>query len=559
MKLHLSILTLALVADSGHAQTRSEAGSKRRQRSGNPEILVNRQGLAQQDLSIRGGSYTGTGVSINGLNLKVPYSAHFNSELPMVGNLLSAPSTQTGLGNATGHLVGTAAYSTLPLEQKSQTSAGIGTREHYTASLFGSSENIGGFIDWEKSRTIDYENNDLDRLSGGAFVQFNQNDWLFDILTASQTKEFGAQGYYGIPSTVYAEERTDDNMLFFGATKGELDDAYFRTSASVREFDDQYRIPTSFFANDVLSRSGAIALEGRTMEIQHIALNLRGDLDHGRVSGDIGSHNRTRGSVLVMPEARFERITLKAGLNSVFQTSESAEWLPMAGIDWFATDNGTVYASYSETEQQPDYQTLYYADPYRTGNASLEQQRSQNAEVGFHQFLSADLDWHIGGFFRRLENASDWTQATASGIWTATDLGDLNVGGLDASINFQTSENLVLKAYYQWMAKDSVDVHAGLYELDYPEHMLNLSAYWRFLNEFAAEFAQTTRYQTSNNARSSNDFGAEASLGLHYFPRYANNVRLSFRVDNLWGTTFQAIPGLKPRPTTVFTGITVTW
>lgn len=526
----------------------------------NPEILINPQGLAQKDLSIRGSSYTGAGSSINGLNLKVPYSAHFNSELPMIGRLLSNASAQAGLGNASGHLIGTAAYTTLPLERKTQTLAGIGTKEHYTATLFGSSENIGGFIDWEKARTIDHENNDLDRLSGGAFVQFSQNDWLFDILAASQTKEFGAQGYYGLPSTIYAAERTDDGMLFASATKGELDDAFFRTSASVREFDDQYRIPSSAFANDVLSRFGGLALEGRTMEIQHIALNLRGDLEHERVYGDIGSHDRTRGSVLVMPEVRFERMVLKAGLNSVFQTSESAEWLPLAGIDWFATDNSSVYASYTETGQQPDYQTLYYSDVlYRVGNPLLQQQRSQNTELGFRQFLSANLDWRVAGFFRTLENASDWTQATAGGTWTATDLGDLNAGGVDAAIHFQTSEDLILKAYYQWMAKDSFDVHAGLYELDYPEHLLNLSAYWRFLNEYTVEFAQTTRYQTSNNARSGSDFGAEASLGLHWFPRFAHSVRLSLLVDNLWGTNFQAIPGLEPPGRTVSTGITVTW
>ncbi len=59
-----------------------------------PVVLVNSQGWAQHDLSIRGSSYTGAGVSINGLNLKVPYSAHFNAELPLFGNLLSTPSAQ---------------------------------------------------------------------------------------------------------------------------------------------------------------------------------------------------------------------------------------------------------------------------------------------------------------------------------------------------------------------------------------------------------------------------------------------------------------------------------
>jgi len=524
-----------------------------------PDVLANPQGLAQQDLSIRGSSYTGAGTSINGHNLKVPYSAHFNAELPVLGNMISSGAAQYGPNNTSGHLIGTKTYNLPMLGIVSEISSAIGTKEHYKATTFGSSENISGFIDWEKARKIDYDENHLERVSGGAFVQFTQNDWLFDILTASQTKEFDAQGYYGIPSTTYAEERTHDGLLFASASKGDLDDAFFRASASYREFDDQYRIPSSFYANDVLSRYGSTVLEGRTMEIQHISLNLRGDLEHERVSGDIGSHDRTRGSILIFPEARFERVTLKAGLNSVFQTDESAEWLPVAGIDWHASDNSSVYASYSESVQQPDYQTLYYTGPFRTGNALQGQQKSQSTELGFHQFLSASLDWRIAGFFRQVENAMDWTQTAPGGTWTATDLGTLNVGGVDASINYVASEDLIIKAYYQWLEKESVDVYAGLYELDYPEHLLNLSAYWKFLNEFAVEFSQTTRYQSSHEVRSSSDFGASASLGLHYFPRYANNVRLSFLVDNLWGTNFQAIPGLKPRPTTVSTGIAVSW
>jgi hypothetical protein len=89
--------------------------------------------------------------------------------------------------------------------------------------------------------------------------------------------------------------------------------------------------------------------------------------------------------------------------------------------------------------------------------------------------------------------------------------------------------------------------------------MLNLSVWWKFVNELAVEFAQTTRWQAPNNARTSDEFGADASAGLHYSPRYAKNVRLSFLVENLWGSDLQVIPGLEPRPTSVFAGINVNW
>ncbi len=528
--------------------------------AGTPEVLTNAQGLAQQDLSIRGSSYSGAGISINGLNLKVPYSAHFNSELPRFGSAYSTAEIQSGPKNVSGHLVGTAALQIPMLDRGSSMAVGIGTDERYRASLFGSSTNIGGFIDWEKARLIDYDANDLERFSSGAFVQFSQNDWQFDILALSQSKKYGAQGYYGIPSSVYAEERTYDDLIYAGATRGDLYGSYLRGGFAYREFDQKYRIPTDTFANDVLSRYGSLMLEGRTLEVQNIALNLHGDLEHERVNGDIGAHHRTRGSVLILPELRLERVTITAGLNSVFQTDESPEWLPQAGIDFFATDNVRLFAAYSETVQQPDYQMLYYSDPYHINNTGLDLQHSQNIEMGLHQFISAKLDWQIAAFRRQHKNTIDWTKATAADTeWTATDLGTLDVSGIDAKLNYLATDTLNIQLYYQWITKDDIDVYAGLYELDYPEHLLALSGIWQLTPELRLFGFQTLRHQTDNNARSGNDFGAEASLGLHYDPRFANNVRLSFLVENLWDTDFQAIPGLNPRPRSIATGITVNW
>jgi outer membrane receptor protein involved in Fe transport len=516
----------------------------------NPQVLVNSQGLAQHDLSIRGGSYTGAGMAINGLRLKSGWSSHYNADLPILGNLLTNPTIGTGLNNTSGHLTGTAQFNTQPLSKASHYAAGAGTKEHYKATAYATGEHVGGYIDWEKARAIDYDANDLERYTGGAFLQFLTDDWQFDVLAANQSKDFGAQGYYGLPSTVYAEQQIDDGLLFASASKGDLDDAYLRASANYRDLRDQYLVPSATYDSDISSKNTGLAVEGRTMEIQNIALNLRGDLEYETVSGDIQKADRTRSSVLILPEARFERITLKAGVNSVFQTSEHAEFLPMAGIDWFVSDNGQVYLSYTETQQQPDYQLLYSTAPSMTGNQLLQQQHSQNSELGFKHFLSASCDWRIGTFFRRLENANDWIGGTA------TDLGTLDVAGVDTAISYYPSQNLELKAFYQWIHKDN-ELEDGLYETDYPEHMLNLSAYWSFLEQFGLQFAQTTRWQADNAVRTSDDFGAIASLGLHYDPRFAKNVRLSFLVDNLWGSNFQSIPGLKPRPTTVFAGIAV--
>jgi hypothetical protein len=59
--------------------------------------------------------------------------------------------------------------------------------------------------------------------------------------------------------------------------------------------------------------------------------------------------------------------------------------------------------------------------------------------------------------------------------------------------------------------------------------------------------------------RTSDDFGFGASLGLQYAPDFADNLLLSLQVDNPWDSDFQAVPGLRPRPTTVVLGVTMSW
>jgi len=527
-----------------------------------PAALVNGQGWARQDLSIRGSSYSGSGISINGLNIKNPYSRHWHSEIPIVGNLFAKPKIKTGLDNVSGHLVGTAEYTTTLPETRVQASTGIGSGDHFTAAFFGQIEGAGGFLNWEKAGGVDFEANDFDRIAAGLFARHlcDDSDWIIDLLAGYQRKDFGAQGYYGIPSTVYADERAEDALVFLSAISGSLDDAYFRVSGSWRQFDDDYRIPAAGFSSDVRSRFAAVAVEGRTMEIQNIALNFRADIENGQVDGDIDRHDRLRGSVLILPQATFKHFRFTAGLNNVFQTSESAEWLPQAGIEWFVTDNSTLYVSYSENVEQPDYQVLYCNDPYHAGSGWLDPQRARNTEIGFRQVVSAGLDWRAAAFRRRVENASDWVKKTASDtIWKATDLGKLDVMGVETEMNYYPSNKLDLRVRYQWITKDDYDYYAGLYELDYPKHLLAFSGHWKPLKEWTFFAAQTLRWQTVNEARRSGDFGAEASVGVHYFPSWLHHVRLTLTLDNLWGAGFQSVPGLKPPERTVFAGLTAAW
>ena len=92
-----------------------------------PGILLNSQGGSQNDLSIRGSTFSEAGLSLGGLTLRNPQTEHFNAELPLPAALLSRPSVFTGLANQGGHLAGTAGFDLLPVTGRKQVEAGFGT------------------------------------------------------------------------------------------------------------------------------------------------------------------------------------------------------------------------------------------------------------------------------------------------------------------------------------------------------------------------------------------------------------------------------------------------
>jgi len=92
-----------------------------------PGVVLNSQGGSQNDLSVRGSSFSGAGLSLGGLTLRNPQTEHFNAELPLPAGMLSRPSVRTGLNNQGGHLVGTVNFDLLPMSGKKQVEAGFGT------------------------------------------------------------------------------------------------------------------------------------------------------------------------------------------------------------------------------------------------------------------------------------------------------------------------------------------------------------------------------------------------------------------------------------------------
>lgn len=545
-----------------------------------PGVVLNSQGGSQNDLSVRGSSFSGAGLSLGGLTLHNPQTEHFHAELPMPAELLSRPEVRTGLDNQGGHLVGTVNFDLLPITGKKQLEAGFGSdhrdwQSAYLQHLLTDQLGLGLFAGRETAEGVDYDDNDYDREYAGGHLQFRSDDTQVDLLVAHQEKEFGARGYYGAPSTIPAKEETEDTLIYLSALKGKLDYNYLRVGFSWHEFNDYYYFPSGTYWNRHRSRVTSAFFDGCTIEVNGIALGWRVDVDEERIASKgysaftpppwgLGHHHRTRGGISLLPQWRGDRMKIVAGMRGEFFTGESPEYLPQAEVEYLLSDNLTAFAGYSESVRLPSYTELNYSSPFSLGNMGLDPQTAAETEIGFKGIPSESMDWKLAAFHRRSRNTIDWQKPSATAVlWDAVDIGTLDVYGAEAALGWYPAQNIEMQFTYSWIYKDKEASDAGQYAsryaLDYPEHLAQASLLWRPIQELEIGTVQQLRWQTDNRVRENGQFGADSSFVVRYTRPKADFATLALLISNAWDDDFQAFPGQRPPERFVGTSLTLTW
>ena len=570
---------IPIITVTASAQTAESADIHEVLRS-EPGVVLNSQGGSQNDLSIRGSSFSGAGLSLGGLTLRNPQTEHFNAELPLPATMLSRPSVFTGLDNQGGHLVGTVGFDLLPMSAsrlraqasdagKKQFEAGFGSDHRDWQSLLlqhmlSDTVGLGIFAGRESASGVDYPDNDYDREYVGGHLQFREDDTQVDLIIAHQEKEFGARGYYGVSDTLEANEKTEDTLIYLSATRGDVNADYLRGGISWHEFNDDYQLPSIFYRNQHRSRISSAFADGRTLEVNGWALGWRADIDEERVaSTGLGYHHRTRGGVSLLPQWRGDRLKITVGARGEFFTGESWEFLPQLGVEYALSDNLTAFAAYTESVRLPSYTELNYNSPGSFGNTGLGPQTTDQIEIGLKGIPSESMDWKVSAFHRRSENTIDWMKTNSVARWTATDIGTLDVYGLEAQLGWYPAQNLEIQFAYTWLYKDKeaedFGAYASRYALDYPEHLLQASLLWRPVDAVEIGTVQTLRLQTDNNARTSGDVGADSSFVVRYTPACIDYATLSLLINNAWDDDFQAFPGQRPPERFAGVSMTLNW
>ena len=513
---------------------------------------------------MRGSPFNSTGLLLNGLTLRNAQTEHWHADMPAPDVWFDTPTVLTGLDRfrtAPGHPSGSVSLNLAPIRERQRViTAGAGNKGVLFGNVLatetgtldgGATAGVSSFLLFDHADQTDGESdNDLMRVAAGARVGAASDALQGDLITALSWREFGARGFYGTDRKYPAEERRSDALLAgtLRFTEDPLQPA--RLSAAWSRTDDTYwldRHRHSFFENDHTTDFLAIHGDTRRTFNETFSVDLRADADLETIdSSSLGDHTRSHAAFAALPNLTTGPFVWTTGGSLDLFSSDSAAWLPAAGVEWMVSDTHILFLSYTEAVRQPSYTELNYESPSSLGHAGLKRQRTRTAEVGW-KGQTERLTWRTALFHERGANIVDWLKRNPGGRWEAVNLDDIKTWGGTAEAHLDLTADTGVGVDLLALSKRcDTDFHASRYAMDYPNAEAGVSVRHRFSRDLSVRVRQGVSNYASNRARAHDDWFFDTGAELQWRVPATERATLNAGVSNLLDDDFQLYPGQEP-------------
>ena len=544
---------------------------------------------AQGDISIRGGTFENTGISVGNAVLHDAQSGHYYSELPLAPEMLGEPKILTGADNALlgfNSGVGTVAYSWSKMVNGGSLSIGGGENDlnfqrlhHAITGLYEDSSDLKWGAEIESSRsesdgTISLGDHDFARTTGR--LQLLSNNSQTDLFGGYHHKIFSWPKLYTAPFGTYETENIKARLFILNHKLKYEHDSFVEANLYSRRISDRYiyhQSPADLYLSE--SKVYSLGLNGFHEFDDHLGLsyNTRGTKDEiDSTSYRFGDFfDREYLKISLVPQYRSdlssnELITFKFGASYDYSNRNGSKFSPIGEIGFLRShntgDSEFFYLSYAQSTQLASYSAIASnpAGFLFGGNPNLGREVSKNLETGVK--IQRDR-WKIDTslFYRWDDDLTDWTFEADNRNRKANPI-DVETFGFEiiASRQFDSFETL---ASYSYLTKDekygSSTIKGSFYALNFPEHRATLGIIWNPIDTLQIRLDNEWREQFENSIRTGPDYTIFSHFAASYYPDRFDQVELFIAYDKPWDEDFQDIPGTPGRGDQFSLGATYSW
>lgn len=411
----------------------------------------------QTDISIRGGSFDQTMITLNGINFTDARTGHQSHSLPIDINAVSAINVIDGVSGV-GAYAGAVDIRTAPLYPRYiSVEASGGAYGYGYGSLAGgyTTDRLSLLVTGSARRSGGYTHNtDFMNYNGYARLSYSSpKAGLFDIQAGYQNRAFGANGFYSLSYPDQFERTSTALASLRWLRQGER----LRLTANVSyrmntdRFElirgDESKVPFNHHITDNIGAEAGMGYRwaagetsvGIDVTYNHIYSTVLGDeCDPKRIRGIDYDHRKGRTTVntTLRHEKRWRRLSLN-GAVGVSRSDYGTDALWNIGAGYNAGRCWSFGAGVVESMRLPTYTDLYYTAAGYRSDRNLSPEHALTYHVSA-QYRRSGWDAGLYTYYRRGRNVIDWVKQAADDDWQSMQITEMNTLGAELSLAYVT-------------------------------------------------------------------------------------------------------------------------
>lgn len=512
-------------------------------------VDIIRRGISgiQADMTIRGSTPEQTKLSINGIVMNDPQTAHHNLDTGIPRAMIkkiqvTKASTPTLWGQ--GAMGGAVNLITKkPDKNEGEAYFSYGTDETREDSLYVSYKREIFGINFSAEEAVSNGwRHDTDfrsiSLASSALLKIRDNI-SSHLLISYGEKEYGAAFFYG----PYNSKEWTDTFLLTWSAEIEADMFKLIPKLYFRRHHDKFMLDIErpdFYLNHHVTDIEGLQLGAET-DLETLGL-LSGSVDireEDLKSTRLGKDSRNRNSYfLSWRNYQHSIIGYDASLAVDDYSDYETEVLPQAGIFFIINKHMKLRSSMARAMRPPTYTELYYDSPTSKGNKDLSVEKAMNYEAGVDLSLgederSAQLSCTI--FRRDSSDLIDWVKDNAGmSFYQARNLTEVKTEGIETEFKIKPFDFLNIKAGYVYIDSDIEEGfnYISRYALNNPDHKVTTEA------DIILPFG-TQSFRLLYKDRKGRSHYITVATTLSY--EIAKGSSLFINVDNIFNSSYEDI------------------
>jgi len=521
------------------------------------------QGGIQSDFSMRGSTFQGVLVLVNGQRLNDPQTGHHNSDLPFTSEDIDSININPGVNSAIlgPDAIGGAIDFKIKQPQEKKRVLEFRLGNYQTRSwLFSLSDKINklgvrfSFQNQESSGF--HEDTDYKNITSGFSSSLEVPDGRLNTYFGYQDKEFGAYDFY-TPNKGYPSKEWTRTYLLSNVLDLDRDGLIIKPGFLWRRHYDKFMLDKTQVRSNYLNHHRTdmftpnIYFQNQFDPIGRMGLGL----EYGQekiTSTNLGKHSRNHESIFLDQNKEFTpRVSLDLSGRYDHYDSFDKSYTGTAGIKYKIIQAGTLHFDISRSIRVPSFTELYYSDPTTLGDVNLAPEKAINYQLGLdYQKKEVSLGGSV--FLRQEKNLIDWVKTSASQAkWQAENISGSDVLGLEGSLNYELNDYLKIAANYTYVNKrTNEDNYIYKYGPNYCRHLANAEM------EFKSPWGkQVLSFSYKKKPLRRGWF----LMDMHLAYNIKKMSEVFFNITNLFNVEYQEIEGIPQPGRYIEGGLRLTW